>query len=80
MAKIRSFTKASHSIRPHKSEVDATYQLLTDDSGSTLFQLSTYGSDERKSEPKVSQTIQLDEKFARELIAALEAAFGIAAR
>ncbi len=41
-----------------------------------LLQLNTYGSDSRQSEPKVSQTIQVDERVARELAALVQQVFG----
>ena len=40
-----------------------------------LLQLDTYGSSERKLLGKVSQSIQLDEEGARELIKIIESAF-----
>lgn len=76
MARIRSISKSSESIRPHRTEVDATYQVLTSEDGATLFHLSTYGSDDRVSKPKVSQTIQLDRSMAQDLVARLRDAFG----
>ncbi len=36
----------------------------------------TYGSDQRESDPKVSQTLQFDRGMARELRAVIDAAFG----
>jgi hypothetical protein len=47
--------------------------------GKRLLQLDTYGSDERKDKGTVSQTLQLDETTARELLRILRKAFpGIA--
>jgi 5-methylcytosine-specific restriction protein B len=40
-----------------------------------LLQLSTYGSDERQSDKKVSQTLQLDEVAARELVEIISRVF-----
>lgn len=74
MAIVRSLTRGSSQIARHRTSVDATYQVITDDAG-TLLHLSTYGSDERASEPKVSQTIQLTRDAARDLLAALREAF-----
>ena len=45
--------------------------------GARLFQLSTYGSDTRASEPKVSQTIQIDKDVARELVEQLRKTFDL---
>lgn len=68
--------KSSQSIQEHRSEVDATFQVVKDAAGRPIFHLSTYGSDQRKSEPKVSQTIQVDEIIGRRLIRELTLAFG----
>lgn len=74
MAIIRSLSQGSSAVSRHRTSVDATYQVLADASG-TLFHLSTYGSDDRASEPKVSQTVQLERPAAADLIAALRQAF-----
>ena len=74
MAVIRSLSPGSSPVSRHRTTVDATYQVVTDSSG-VLFHLSTYGSDERASEPKVSQTVQLDRTIAEELLNALRRAF-----
>lgn len=74
MAQIRSFHKIQAALREHATEVDCGYQVLRA-SGQTLLQLSTYGSDTRQSRPKVSQTIQLDEAAARELVEIVQDAF-----
>jgi hypothetical protein len=65
MALIRSFTRTVGTGRQHPSEVDCHWQPLT----------TTYGSDTRVSEPKVSQTIQIDRAGAESLLAALNEAF-----
>lgn len=75
MAIIRSFTLGSRDLRPHATEVDSEYQLVKREDGSALFQLSTFGSDDRQSEPKVSQTIQLDESAAAALVDAIRTVF-----
>jgi len=74
MAIIRSLKQTAQDVARHRTEVDATFQVLADSDG-RLFQLSTYGSDQRASHPKVSQTIQLDRARATELVAALREAF-----
>ncbi|GEN80511.1 hypothetical protein AFE02nite_22450 [Actinotalea fermentans] len=74
MARVRSIARKAQDARLHPTEVDATYQVLRTPAGA-LFQLSTYGSDARASEPKVSQTIQFDETAARALLGALREAF-----
>ena len=62
-------------LRPHATEVDCAYQVVQGDGGASLLQLSTYGSDNRKSGPKVSQTLQLDEEAAAALVDILRSAF-----
>lgn len=74
MAIIRSLSRGSSDVSRHRTTVDATFQVVTDGTG-TLFHLSTYGSDDRASQPKVSQTIQLDRDGAELLITALREAF-----
>lgn len=74
MAVIRSITPSAQALRRHRTEVDATFQVLEDAAG-RLFQLSTYGSDRRASQPKVSQTIQLDREQAAALVKQLLLAF-----
>lgn len=76
MARIRSLEKSSQSISPHKTEVDATFQIVVGPNGEPYFHLSTYGSDDRASLPKVSQTFQLDQSIATALVAELVATFG----
>lgn len=74
MAIIRSISRGSSSVKRHPTSVDATYQVIADAAG-TLFHLSTYGSESRASEAKVSQTFQVDRDSAQKLIAALREAF-----
>jgi hypothetical protein len=76
MAIIRKLSGETHSVKPHKTAVDATYQVILDANGNHLFHLSTYGSDDRASLPKVSQTFQVDEEMASALVSALYSAFG----
>ena len=74
MAVIRSISPSAQALRRHRTEADATFQVLEDAAG-RLFQLSTYGSDQRASQPKVSQTIQLDREQAAALVEQLRLAF-----
>ncbi|GAA1014017.1 hypothetical protein Aple_042640 [Acrocarpospora pleiomorpha] len=74
MAKIRDFFQANKASSPHPTEVDCGYQVILTGEG-PLLQLSTYGSDGRQSEKKVSQTIQLDRERARELLAIITKTF-----
>lgn len=51
MALIRKLEKGNSNVRPHDSEVDATYQILHKTNGQPLLHIATYGSDYRQSEP-----------------------------
>lgn len=75
MARIRSLSKGTQSIRAHDSEVDCFYNIVHTNSEERLLHLSTFGSDSRQSKPKSSQSIQIDETVARELIGLLKTAF-----
>lgn len=75
MARIRSLSKGTQSIRAHATEVDCFYNIVHTSSGEPLLHLSTFGSDRRQSNPKSSQSIQIDETVARELIGLLKTAF-----
>lgn len=73
-AHIRGFERTTNTTRPHPTPVDCGYQAVNGPDG-TLLQLSTYGSDTRQSQPKVSQTIQVDRAAAVALLAILEETF-----
>ncbi|MBV0895964.1 hypothetical protein [Microbacterium sp. NC79] len=75
MALVRRLYQAVTDGGVHPTQVDASWARVRTDDGD-LLQISTYGSDHRASKPKVSQTIQIDEDRARELIAALKEVFG----
>jgi hypothetical protein len=78
MALVRTFTPDERSSsRPHPTRVDARWQVIRDRGGDALFQISTYGSDERESEPKVSQTIQINRIVAEELVRRLRETFDL---
>lgn len=72
MARIRSLVRVAGTGRVHPTVTDATWCVVSTPEG-PLVQLSTYGSDDREREPKVSQTLQFDkaigEEFARALLA-----------
>lgn len=76
MATIRTLEKGTANILPHRTEVDATYQFIEDGDGNILLHLATYGSDQRVSEKKVSQTLQLDKKTALQLTRIIIERFG----
>ena len=66
MARVRKFFPLTSSPQAHPTEVDCGWVVLATAQGPML-QLSTYGSDTRVSQPKVSQTLQIDEAGARDL-------------
>lgn len=49
--------------------------MLQDETRGRVLHLATYGSDERRSEPKVSQVIQIDERQGRKLLKILQELF-----
>jgi hypothetical protein len=65
MARIRELFKTANASQAHPTEVDCGWQVIPGDP--TLLQLSTYGSDQRASHKKVSQTLQLDRQRALQL-------------
>jgi len=77
MARIRSIASVAGSSKIHPTEVEAEVSVVQTSNNQKFFQISTFGSDQRKSQPKVSQTIQFDEKRARELVRLINEAFGI---
>jgi 5-methylcytosine-specific restriction protein B len=77
MARVRELVQDDRHGRPHPTEVECGWQVVTGEHGERLLQLSTYGSDDRKSEKKVSQTIQLDRVGATQLIEIIRETFGI---
>ena len=60
-------------VRPH-TEVECGYRIFMGAAGAIL-QLDTYGSDERQIPGKVSQSLQVDEYAARELLTLIRRAF-----
>jgi hypothetical protein len=73
VAVIREFFQSKGPAREHPTEVECGWQVVVD--SRRLLQLSTYGSDQRAREKKVSQTLQLDEARARELLEILVTTF-----
>jgi len=77
VARIRKLSQETSSTsQVHPTVVDCRWQVVPN-GDSVLFQMSTYGSDERESQPKVSQTIQLDKEIAAELLTHLRETFGL---
>lgn len=75
MARVRKLERGTQAVRPHSSEVDCYFQVVADVDGRPLLHLSTFGSDHRASAPKSSQSIQIDEEMARQLVALLVETF-----
>ncbi|MFF3571416.1 Shedu immune nuclease family protein [Nocardia jiangxiensis] len=59
--------------------VDCEYQVVHDDDGTTLVHLSTFGSQQRISHRKSSQSLQVDKGIAATLVDILSDAFGMPA-
>lgn len=74
MARVRSFAPSDQRLSPHPTEVDCEYAVI-DDGRARLLHLTTFGSENRASERKSSQSIQLDEERARELVDIIIKAF-----
>lgn len=74
MARVRSIERIASNVQAHPTEVDCGWQIVESPDG-RLLQLSTYGSDQRKSQPKVSQTLQFDGAVAKQLVEVLRSAF-----
>lgn len=78
MARVhKMFHDDRSNSRPHPTQVEAGWKVLNDEHGKPLFQISTYGSDDRQSEKKVSQTIQLDAVTAQQLATLLRETFDL---
>ncbi len=75
MARLRSLEKGTQNVHVHASEVDCAYQVVTGEDGLTYIHLATFGSDQRQSVPKVSQTIQFDRDIAAKLVAVMREVF-----
>ncbi|GED71204.1 hypothetical protein BRE01_49060 [Brevibacillus reuszeri] len=74
MALIRNLEKRVINARVHE-EVKADYNVVVQD-GQKYIQINTYGSENRPTQ-KVSQTIQLNEDSARQLLKIIRAELGV---
>jgi len=74
MALIRSFKESRMDRNSVHDAVEATYTTYEQD-GRKFIQVASYGRTEREIPGKKSQTIQLDEKSARQLFDILRAFF-----
>lgn len=75
MARLRSLTNGTQNVKVHPTEVDCFHQVITASDGARLLHLTTFGSDERRSGPKSSQSLQIDQAVARELVDILRTTF-----
>lgn len=75
MAKIGRFFWGVVTTKSHKTIVDAELREVRLSGGEKFLQLSTFGSPDRESRPKVSQTFQLDREHAYELRCAIDRVF-----
>ncbi len=74
MALIKSFTEKKPERESRHTEAEATWYVGGD--GDTKFlQIDTYGSSDRQIAGKVSQSIRLDARAARNLRALIDRAF-----
>ncbi|MEV5648718.1 Shedu immune nuclease family protein [Nocardia sp. NPDC052254] len=78
MARIQNLKPNAQSVRPHRIEKGVTceHQVVDDGEGRKLLHLTTLGSKTRQSQPKSSQSLQLDADVAAQLIDVMRAAFG----
>ncbi|MBO4269945.1 hypothetical protein [Microbispora triticiradicis] len=74
MAKIREFFEDKKASVSHPTVVDCGYQAVRTHEG-VFLQLSTYGSDQRQTQKKTSQTLQLDREHAEQLLHILVTTF-----
>jgi len=77
MALVRKLQKNGLQVEKVHGEVECTYNAFHAPDGKRYFQIDTYGSAERKLKGKKSQTIQLDENSAKELISLLRSEFSL---
>ena len=75
MARVRGFDRGTQRVKVHPTEVDCFHQTIRSSDGTVYLHLTTFGSDERSSHPKSSQSLQLDEARARQLLEVLRQAF-----
>ncbi|MFE2960300.1 Shedu immune nuclease family protein [Nocardia tengchongensis] len=78
MARVLRLTPGQQRIEAHDVDkgVDCEHKKVTDDDGSVLLHLSTFGSRDRESPRKSSQSLQFDSGIAAELVDVLRATFG----
>lgn len=74
MAYITEFFESKSGGSSHHSTCSCGWKIAERD-GLKVLQLDTYGSDTRKDQGTVSQSIQLDEKQAKELMSLIRHTF-----
>lgn len=76
MARIATVEVGDQDIRPHKTKVACYVQTVLIEGGPPLVHITTFGSADRESPPKSSQSMQFDRETASELIDYFVKAFG----
>lgn len=76
MTRVRSFSEGKQNVKAHETEVECYYQSVRTVDGELLLHLTTFGSSDRVSAPKSSQSLQLDIVQARELQILIDQTFG----
>ncbi len=76
MARIVSVRAGHQDVRPHQSEVECFVQELRGPNDEKLVHISTFGSAQRQSHPKSSQSMQFDKEMAFALVEQFVAVFG----
>jgi hypothetical protein len=76
MAIVRSMDWNKGGGRIHPTEVDCEVRAISGQ-GQTYLQISSFGSDLRQREKKVSQTLQFDRRAAMELLAHIKRTFDL---
>jgi len=71
MARIVKFETGTQEIAIHRSEVVCFHQVVLDGDQRSHLHLSTFGSQDRASAPKSSQSLQIGKEEAKELMAIL---------
>lgn len=74
MARIRSISPSSQTVSAHPTEVDCEWAVVDGPDGH-LLHLTTFGSDERESARKSSQSVRLDREQAGELVQIIRRVF-----
>ena len=76
MVHVSRLEPGRQQIRAHKTSIRAFVQRVVAEDGTARVHLSTFGSPERESAPKSSQSLQFDERSAKELVRYFHEIFG----